>query len=82
MPVRSDIAELGSMVLIYHSVEIMNKVRFLFRFNAFEMRPIRSFLAPQAAVTVTVMTQMGLSLMTEQGKSDPAVLWILDHVYH
>ncbi|KAM0934134.1 putative transcription factor bHLH family [Dioscorea sansibarensis] len=71
VPVGSGVVELGSTVLIYHSVEIMNKVRSLFSFNALEMSPSGPFFAPQVAATVTTP-------VAEQGESDPAALWISD----
>ncbi|KAH7659127.1 transcription factor MYC2 protein [Dioscorea alata] len=78
VPMGSGVVELGSTALIYHSVEIMNKVRSLFSFNTLEMSPGGTFLAPQAATTVTVMTPAGSPPVAEQGESDPATLWISD----
>lgn len=68
VPVGGGVVELGSTDLIFQSDEIMNKIRFLFSFNAaeMEMNPSASFFHPPQPE------------VADQGETDPAALWISD----
>lgn len=72
VPVGSGVLELGSTGLIFHSNEIMNKVRVLFSFNGLEVAgagggswiPPPQFSSAAAAVN--------------HGEADPSAMWISD----
>ncbi|XP_039120846.1 LOW QUALITY PROTEIN: transcription factor MYC2-like, partial [Dioscorea cayenensis subsp. rotundata] len=72
VPVGGGVVELGSTDLIFQSNEIMNKIRFLFSFNATEGDESIGFLLP-AATAGSAAAGGG-----RPGETDPAALWISD----
>ncbi|XP_072962348.1 transcription factor MYC2-like [Typha angustifolia] len=74
VPVGSGVLELGSTVLIFHSSEIMSKVRILFDFNSVEVPAgVGSWIAAASAATPPPP-----ATTADQGETDPSMLWLSD----
>ncbi|RWW20164.1 hypothetical protein GW17_00015736 [Ensete ventricosum] len=69
VPVGSGVLELGSTDVVFHSPEIMGKIRVLFNFSSPDAPPVASWLTPQSAAATPA---------TDQGETDPSVLWLTD----
>ncbi|CAL9205787.1 transcription factor MYC2-like [Musa acuminata AAA Group] len=69
VPVGSGVLELGSTDVVFHSPEIMGKIRVLFNFSSPDAPSVASWLTPQSAAPTPA---------TDQGETDPSVLWLTD----
>ncbi|CAL9081236.1 unnamed protein product [Musa textilis] len=69
VPVGSGVLELGSTDVVFHSPEIMGKIRVLFNFSTPDAPSVASWLTPQTAAATPA---------TDQGETDPSVLWLTD----
>ncbi|KAJ8510830.1 hypothetical protein OPV22_001264 [Ensete ventricosum] len=75
VPVGSGVLELGSTDVVSHSPEIMGKIRVLFLFSSPDVpssstaAAVVSWITPQPAAATPA---------TDQGETDPSVLWLTD----
>uniref|UniRef100_A0A6V7QYP2 Transcription factor n=1 Tax=Ananas comosus var. bracteatus TaxID=296719 RepID=A0A6V7QYP2_ANACO len=78
VPVGSGVLELGSTDLIYHSSEVMNKIRILFNFSSSLDVPsaAASWIGATSAAAGAAPPQVAAA--PDQGETDPSVLWLSD----
>ncbi|CAL9133060.1 unnamed protein product [Musa acuminata var. zebrina] len=74
VPVGSGVLELGSTDVVSHSHEIMGKIRVLFLFSS----PDLPSSSTAAAVSWITPQPAAATPATDQGETDPSVLWLTD----
>ncbi|URE28085.1 hypothetical protein MUK42_17166 [Musa troglodytarum] len=76
VPVGSGVLELGSTDVIFHSPEIMGKIRVLFNFDSPDA-PTSSSAAVAAPSSLALHSAVGTPA-ADRGETDPSVLWLTD----
>ncbi|THU56288.1 hypothetical protein C4D60_Mb11t15700 [Musa balbisiana] len=74
VPVGSGVLELGSTDVVSHSPEILGKIRVLFLFSS----PDLPSSSTAAAVSWITPQPAAATPATDQGETDPSVLWLTD----
>ncbi|RRT38272.1 hypothetical protein B296_00057474 [Ensete ventricosum] len=76
VPVGSGVLELGSTDVIFHSPEIMGKIRVLFNFDSPDA-PTSSAAAAAPPSSLALQSALGTPA-ADRGETDPSVLWLTD----